>query len=385
MRNGRSGCSTRLSIEAEDHEHHDTGHEAADGDGVAPAVAAGPREAVDDAEQTQGAGDGAGQVELAGVRLGLVEEAGRQERRGEADRDVDQEGEAPAVDREAEDVRGGAGEPAAEDQADCSAGAGHGGVDREGPVAGRARGERRGDQGERGGGGERGAEALEPTGAEEQGLVGREATQERRHGEDREADHEDLAAAVEVAEPPTEQQQAAEGQGVAGDDPGEVGVADPQVDLDVGERDVGDARVEHDHQLRDRDQDQGPGEVELALRRCHRLGRRRGAGDVGHGVPSGGRVTYEWIRGVRHCGRTVVTRWSVRGQGVVRDGQGVVEEAGPWSAAGRTTSSRICPMSSGVMASPSRKLRCMTIAVSEGARTERSVSGWTSPRARARS
>ena len=43
-------------------------------------------QAVDDAEQTQGAGDGAGQVELAGVRLGLVEEARGEQRRDEADR-----------------------------------------------------------------------------------------------------------------------------------------------------------------------------------------------------------------------------------------------------------------------------------------------------------
>ena len=44
-----------------------------------------------------------------------------------------------------------------------------------------------------------------------------------------EADHEDPAAAVEVAEPAAEQQQAAEGQGVAGDDPGQVRLGDVEV------------------------------------------------------------------------------------------------------------------------------------------------------------
>ena len=73
-----------------------------------------------------------------------------------------------------------AGQPAAEQQADRRAGAGHGGVHRERAVAGRSGGERRGDQGQRGGGGERGAEALQATGGEQRALAGGEATEQRR-------------------------------------------------------------------------------------------------------------------------------------------------------------------------------------------------------------
>jgi len=51
-------------------------------------------------------------------------------------------------------------------------------------------------------------------------------------------------------EPAAEQQQAAEGEGVGVDDPGQAGVAEAEVGLDVRQRDVDDGAVEHDHQLR---------------------------------------------------------------------------------------------------------------------------------------
>ena len=66
--------------------------------GVAPAVGllAGAGQAVDQAEQAEGAGDGAGDVELARVRLRLAQDARGEQRGDEADRDVDEEGQAPA-------------------------------------------------------------------------------------------------------------------------------------------------------------------------------------------------------------------------------------------------------------------------------------------------
>ena len=92
---------------------------------------------------------------------------------------VDQEGEPPAVDVEAEDAVQ-AGQPATEEQADGRADAGHGGVHRERAVAHRAGRERRGDQRQRGRGGERGAEALQATRGEQHALVGGEAAEQRR-------------------------------------------------------------------------------------------------------------------------------------------------------------------------------------------------------------
>ena len=109
------------------------------------------------------------------------------------------------------------------------------------------------------------------------GSLVREAAEQRRHGEDDQADHEDPPAAVEVAEAAAEQQQAAEGQRVAGDDPGQVGLRDVEVGLDVGQRDVGDGGVQDHHQLRDRDEDEGPAEVELALRAGLQPARRPGS------------------------------------------------------------------------------------------------------------
>ena len=89
--------------EDEEHQQDDAAARLGDGPGVAPAVVAvaGAGQAVDEGEQAAGAGDGAGDVELAGVALGLVEEARGEHRRHEADRDVDQEGQPPAVDVDA--------------------------------------------------------------------------------------------------------------------------------------------------------------------------------------------------------------------------------------------------------------------------------------------
>ena len=59
---------------------------------------------------------------------------------------------------------------------------------------------------------------------------------------------EDVAAAEQVAEPPGQQQQAAEGDQVGVDDPGEARLREAEVGLDRGQGDVHDRRVEDDHQ-----------------------------------------------------------------------------------------------------------------------------------------
>ena len=77
-----------------------------------------------------------------------------------------------------------------------------------------------------------------------------EAAEERGGGEQRRPGDEDPPAAEPVGELAAEQEEAAEGQRVAGDDPRQVlGALDVQRPCDVGQGDVHDADVEHDHEL----------------------------------------------------------------------------------------------------------------------------------------
>jgi hypothetical protein len=59
---------------------------------------------------------------------------------------------------------------------------------------------------------------------------------------------EDAALADQVAEAAGQEQQSTEGDHVGVDDPGQVALAEAEVVLDRGERDVHDRDVEHDHQ-----------------------------------------------------------------------------------------------------------------------------------------
>jgi hypothetical protein len=116
--------------------------------------------------------------------------------------------------------------------------------------------EGRGDDGQRGGGDQRGAEALQaPRGDQHPGRRG-EAVEQRGQREQGDAGHEQPAAADEVRRPPAEQQEAAEHERVAVDDPREVGGGEAEVALDRGQGDVHDRRVEHDHELREADEDE---------------------------------------------------------------------------------------------------------------------------------
>src|SRR5207245_11614751 len=75
----------------------------------------------------------------------------------------------------------------------------------------------------------------------------------------REQDHpgqEDLLAADEVAGPAGQEQQAAIGDQVRVDNPGELCRGEAQVALDRGQRDVHDRRVKDDHELAEADDDQ---------------------------------------------------------------------------------------------------------------------------------
>ena len=64
-----------------------------------------------------------------------------------------------------------------------------------------------------------GAHPLEAAGGDQGGLVGGEAAEQAGRGEQREAEQEDPPSAEQVGQPPAEEEQAAEGQGVGGHHP----------------------------------------------------------------------------------------------------------------------------------------------------------------------
>ena len=110
-------------------------------------------------------------------------------------------------------------------------------------------GEQAHDQGEGDGRHGGATETLHGPADDQERAVGRQTTGDRAQGERDDAAEEDAAVAVEVTEPPAQQQEAAEGQHVGVDHPRQRGLAEAQVGLDGGQGDVHDVRVEHDHQV----------------------------------------------------------------------------------------------------------------------------------------
>ena len=142
-----------------------------------------------------------------------------------------------------------AGQHAAEQDADGAAAGHHEAEDahRLGPVTGSAEQPHDQGQGDRGHGGA--GQTLDRTAHDEERRAGRQAADGRG---DREGDHtaeEHPAVADQVAEPPGQQQEAAEGEQVGVHDPGERGLREAEVGADGGQGDVHDALVEHDHQV----------------------------------------------------------------------------------------------------------------------------------------
>ena len=84
----------------------------------------------------------------------------------------------------------------------------------------------------------------------------------------------------DVADAAAQQQQAAERQGVGGDDPLPLAVVEAEVGLRGRQRDVHDGGVEHDHQLGDRHDDEHEPAVVATAPRVGAFGRSRAL--VGH-------------------------------------------------------------------------------------------------------
>ena len=140
---------------------------------------------------------------------------------------------------------------AAEQEPDRGATGRHGAEQGEGAVALRVVAGAGREQREHARRGQRGTDALQGTGTDEQLRRRREAAQQRAEDEDGQAELEDPEPTADVAEPATEQQQPAEGEGVGVEHPAQGGRAEPEVGVDARERDVHDGRVEHQHQLGD--------------------------------------------------------------------------------------------------------------------------------------
>ena len=92
-----------------------------------------------------------------------------------------------------------------------------------------------------------------PTSSE---LAVRQAADQRRAGEDDQAGDQHAATAEQVGHAAAEQQEAAVGEDVAVDHPLQALLAEAEVALDRGQRDVEDRRVEHVHELDDAEQEQ---------------------------------------------------------------------------------------------------------------------------------
>ena len=150
-------------------------------------------------------------------------------------------------------------------EADAAAGAGDGAVpgDRAGALG--ALGEADGEQGEGRRGGDRGADPLQGTGAEQPGRRLGDAAEHRGEGEEGDAGDEDLAAAEDVPGAGAEQQQAAEGQRVGVLDPGEAGGREAEVLVDARQRRDHHRDVEDDHQVAAEDDREDEGGVAVAL------------------------------------------------------------------------------------------------------------------------
>ena len=214
-----------------------------------PALVRRLRDGVDEADEPAGDENRPERVVLVHdvLAAALAHVDRRQHEHGDADRDVDPEDPLPA-----EVLR----EDAAEEHARRRAAAGDPAPGAECLVALLALGERRRDDRERGRRHDRRAEALHRAGADQHCRRGREAADEGRRGEEREAAHEDHAAPEEVGGTTAEEQEAAIRERVGGDHPLEVLGSEVEIGADRRQRDVHDRDVEH------HDEDRGTNEDE---------------------------------------------------------------------------------------------------------------------------
>ncbi len=186
--------------------------------------------------------DCARDVEPTGGRLAAVtrEEHHGEHEDGDADRQVHEEDPVPAEHvREDSPEQNARGAATGEDEADDAHRLG---------ALGRL-GEEDHDQREGHNRDDRAAEALDGACADQELLRGGKTARERGEREDGDADQEEAAMPVQVAQPSAEQEEAAEREQIGVHDPGERGLREAEIVLDRRQGDVHDRRVEHDHEI----------------------------------------------------------------------------------------------------------------------------------------
>jgi NAD(P)-dependent dehydrogenase (short-subunit alcohol dehydrogenase family) len=156
-------------------------------------------------------------------------------------------------------------------------------------LGGPGRGVHRGPhhQGQHCGRGQRAADTLHRACRQQQAGRGGQAAGQRGQREQADPDEEHPPPAKDVTSPAAEQQQAAEGQGVTVQDPGQAGRAEVQAMLDFRQRDVHHRGVQDDHQLRA--QQDGQGDAAVAVAAARRAAARRAAASGRPGRGNGGR------------------------------------------------------------------------------------------------
>ena len=216
IENGISGWRWRSSMTRKATSRTDGAGEPQHRRGRSPAGVDGVDDGVDEQRQAGRDGDRAGEVKRAGGRPrrgSRRASAARAGRRGDTDRDVDEQHPAPAQP---------AGEDPAEQHAGGAAGARHRAPDPERTVALGALRERGRDDRQRRRRDDRGAEALHRAGGDQPSLGLGDPAGERGQREQHQADHEHPPAPEQVGQPAAEQQEAAEGQRVGVHHPGQV-------------------------------------------------------------------------------------------------------------------------------------------------------------------
>ena len=191
-------------------------------------------------------------------------------RRGDADRHVHEEDPVPAEEL-GQDAPGQEPDRAAAD-GDEDVGA-HG----LGPLEGV--GKLGDDDGHDDRGGERAADALDEAGDHEHALVLGCTADDGGHGEEADAGEEHLLAADEVTQAAGQEEEAAEGDEVGVDDPGQAGLGEVEALLYVGQGHVHDGAVEGVHEHGQADDDQGYPAAAVGLLVDPEVGDGTGRGD----------------------------------------------------------------------------------------------------------
>jgi hypothetical protein len=200
------------------------------------------RQRVDEQHQAAGDRGGAGRVEVPVVEvcLALAQQERRESENSDACRNIDEEDPRPAErarERPAEQHAGGTAAP----------GCGAPDAEREISLASLAEG--CGEDRECGGREQRGAEPLQRTESDQRSFRPREAVEQRAGRKQDHSCDEQSPAPKEVGEPAAEQEDAAEEDRVGGDHPLEALLAEVEVGLDRGKRNVHDGDIENDHEL----------------------------------------------------------------------------------------------------------------------------------------